>query len=37
VGVTPRVITGAELSKFISDVQARDFLVLDELKKEGVL
>jgi tripartite-type tricarboxylate transporter receptor subunit TctC len=37
VGVTPRVVTGAELSKFISDVQARDFSVLDELKKEGVL
>jgi tripartite-type tricarboxylate transporter receptor subunit TctC len=37
VGVTPRVLTGEELGKFISDVQARDFSVLDDLKRQGVL
>jgi tripartite-type tricarboxylate transporter receptor subunit TctC len=36
-GVSPRVLTGAELDKFISDVQTRDFSVLDDLKKQGVL
>lgn len=37
IGVTAHFLTGADLDKFISDVQTKDFAALNELKAQGII
>ncbi|MGE4284460.1 MAG: Bug family tripartite tricarboxylate transporter substrate binding protein [Clostridia bacterium] len=37
VGVTPSFVAGADLDKFIKDLQTKDFKALEELKTKGLL